>query len=115
MLYSARSQACIINSEYKDPKSDNRLIDVFSTQSLESAQSILSLFSNLGDSADGDYNPSTLNASQAIINQSLEEGTPTEPGYLFSTLVAYNATTPSDSGSSSKGATGTTSETPLVM
>ena len=70
-------------------------MDVFSTQSLASAQSILSLFSNLGDSADGEYNPSVLNASQAIVDQSLEEGTPAESGYLSSTLVAYNATTPS--------------------
>ena len=92
-------------------------MDVFSTQSLTSAKFILSLFSNLGDSADGEYNPSALNASQAIINQSLEEGTPAEPGYLFSTLVAYNATavpSGSGSGSSSKGGDLSATETSMV-
>jgi hypothetical protein len=95
VLYSAWSQACIINPEYK---SNNRLMHVFSTQSLASAQFILSQFSNINSGTYGEYNPSTLNASQAIINQSLEAGSPAGPGYLFSTLVAYNATGPSGSG-----------------
>lgn len=92
-------------------------MDVFSTQSLESARFILSLFSNLSDGADGEYNPSTLNASQVIINQSLEEGTPAEPGYLFSTLVTHNATAPSGSSSEDDGlsATSPEKETTLAM
>ena len=70
-------------------------MDVFSTQSLESANLILNLFSYLGDSADGEYNPSALNTSQAIINQSLKVGPSAESGYLFSTLLVHNAMAPS--------------------
>ena len=69
-------------------------MDVFSTQSLESAKIILSVFSNLGDSADRRYDLSALNSSQAIIKRSLKVGSPAEPGYLFSTLVVRNATAP---------------------
>ena len=70
-------------------------MDVFSTQSLESAKFILSLFSNLGDSAGRKYNFSALKSSQAIIKRSLKVGSPAESGYLFSTLVVRNATAPS--------------------
>ena len=70
-------------------------MDVFSTQSLESANFILNLFSNLGDSADRKYNLSALNSSQAIIKRSLKVGSPAESGYLFSTLVVRNASDPS--------------------
>jgi hypothetical protein len=90
-------------------------MDVFSTQSLASAQFILSQFSNINNGTYGEYNASTLNASQAVIDQSLEAGSPAQPGYLFSTLVAHNATAPSgtntpatsDPGSSSGNATST--------
>ena len=70
-------------------------MDVFSTQSLESAKFILSLFSNLGDSANRKHNLSALKSSQAIIKRSLKVGSPAESGYLFSTLVVRNATAPS--------------------
>ena len=70
-------------------------MDVFSTQSLTSAKFILSLFSNLGDSADSKYNASGLNASQAIVKRSLKVGSPAESGFLFSTLVVHNAMAPS--------------------
>ena len=68
-------------------------MDVFSTQSLTSAQFILSLFSNLGDdSADDEYKLSVPNTFQAIFNQSFKAGTPAESGYLFSTIVVHNDT-----------------------
>jgi hypothetical protein len=69
-------------------------MDIFSTQSLASARVILSQFSTVNDTVYGDYNPSILNASQAEINQTLQAGYPTNPGYLWSTLVTYNATAP---------------------
>ena len=64
-------------------------MDVFSTQSFQSAQFILDLFSggNLFYDVMG-YNASALNASQTLINQSLENGTQVEPGYLFSKLTS---------------------------
>ena len=65
-------------------------MDVFSTQSLQSAQLILDMFSRdfLFYDVIGEYNASALNASQALINQSLENGTQVEPGYLFSKLTS---------------------------
>ncbi|KAF8268188.1 hypothetical protein EI94DRAFT_1829676 [Lactarius quietus] len=92
LLYSAWSQACIVNSEYRDPNSYNRLMDIFSTQSLASARVILSQFSTVNSSIYGDYNATTLNASQATMNQYLAAGYPNTTGYLLSTLDAYNAT-----------------------
>ena len=66
-------------------------MDVFSTQSLQSAQFILGLFLYIG--VVGEYNASALNASQAIINQSAQslEGGTVEPGYLFSVLSSSSS------------------------
>lgn len=49
-----------------------------------------------------------LNASAAFINESSDTGVVPSPGYLFATLVAYNATMPNSSNSPSAGP-GTTS------
>jgi hypothetical protein len=38
------------------------------------------------------FNAETLNASQYEIEQSLQLGSPIQPGYLIATLTAYNAT-----------------------
>ena len=88
-------------------------MDVFSTQSHISAQFILSLFSNLGDSADDEYKPSVPNTFQAIFNQSLKAGTPDESGYLFSTIVVHNDTALSGwvSDLSSRSVPGTDTDT----
>ena len=93
LLYSEWSQWCIINS-------DNRIMDVFTTP-LSESQDILSHFVNFGNSTDGEYNASALNASQAIINQSLD-GIPaaSEPGYLFSRLSGVTASSDSSRGAS---------------
>ena len=95
-------------------------MDIFSTQSLASARVILSQLSTINDTVYGEYNPSTLNASQAEINQTLQAGYPTNPGYLWSTLVAYNGTldiisAANDQGSQNGGGGGTSSKTTLVM
>jgi hypothetical protein len=67
-------------------------MDIYSTQSLASAQVILNEFQAINISIYGEYNATTLNASQLAINQTLAAGYPTAPGYLWATLVAYNAT-----------------------
>ena len=98
-------------------------MDVFSTQSLASARVILGQFATINDTVYGEYNPATLNASQAEINQTSQAGYPTSPGYLWSTLAAYNATgsldinssATSDQGSQNGGSGATSSKTTLAM
>ena len=41
LLYSAYSSACIINAEYADPAHFDQVFDIFSTQSLTTARSVL--------------------------------------------------------------------------
>ncbi|KAH8993499.1 hypothetical protein EDB92DRAFT_1944631 [Lactarius akahatsu] len=94
LLYSEWSRACIINPEYTDPTSFTPLMDIFSTQSLASARVILGQLEVINTNVYGEYNPATLNASQAAINDTLAAGYPTAPGYLWATLAAYNATAP---------------------
>jgi hypothetical protein len=67
-------------------------MDIYSTQSLASARVILSQFAAINISVYGDFNVSTLNASQPAINDTLTAGYPTAPGYMWATLAAYNAT-----------------------
>lgn len=83
-------------------------MDIFSTQSLASARVILSQFQAVNSSVYGEYNPATLNASQAAINQTIQAGYPTTQGYLWSTLVTYNATAPLGINTSSANSQGTT-------
>jgi len=98
-------------------------MDIFSTQSLASARVILSQFAAINISVYGEFNVTTLNASQAAINQTLAAGYPTAPGYMWATLAAYNATgslgiNATGSGNQSNQApagAGGTSKTTLAM
>lgn len=78
-------------------------MDIYSTQSLASARVILSQFAAINISLYGEFNVSTLNASQSAINQTLAAGYPTAPGYMWATLAAYNATGPLDINASGSG------------
>jgi hypothetical protein len=70
-------------------------MDIYSTQSLASAHVILNQFYEaINITVYGEFNATTLNASQAEINQTLAAGYPTAPGYMWATLDAYNATGP---------------------
>ena len=69
-------------------------MDIYSTQSLASARVILSQFEAINVTVYGEFNATTLNASQAEIHQTLAAGYPTTPGYMWATLDAYNATGP---------------------
>jgi hypothetical protein len=98
-------------------------MDIFSTQSLASARVILSQFAAINISIYGEFNVSTLNASQPAINQTLTAGYPTAPGYMWATLAAYNASGPlginasgsgNQSGTAPAGGAGT-SRTTLAM
>jgi hypothetical protein len=55
-------------------------MDIYSTQSLASARVILNQFVAINISIYGEYNASTLNASQSAINQTLVAGYPTASG-----------------------------------
>jgi len=92
LLYSQWSSACIINAWYRDPDTFAPLMDIYSTQSLASARVILSQFEAINITVFGEFNATTLNASQSAINQTLAVGYPTAPGYMWATLDAYNAT-----------------------
>jgi len=78
-------------------------MDIYSTQSLASSGVILNQFGAINISIYGEYNATTLNASQAAINQAIDAGYPTAPGYLLATLVAYNATGPTGINGSGSG------------
>lgn len=95
LLFSLYSKACIINPAYSDPDSFDQVFDIFSTQSLTSSHLIEYQFGQFGaqnESIYGSYDPTKLNDSEAIINESITTGFPLAPGYLIATLQAYNAT-----------------------
>lgn len=98
-------------------------MDIYSTQSLASARVILSQFAAINISVYGNFNASTLNASQSAVNQTLTAGYPTAQGYMWATLAAFNATgsldvnSPGVGNQSSPAQTGSagTSRTTLAM
>lgn len=113
LLYSLYSNTCVINPEYADPANFDQVFDIFSTQSKSVSRNIqyefgqggltnLSLYEN--------FNATTLNASEATINQSVMSGYPTAPGYLLATLQAWNATGTNSTGTdgNNNGSTGST-------
>ncbi|KDQ57468.1 hypothetical protein JAAARDRAFT_35180 [Jaapia argillacea MUCL 33604] len=92
LLYSLYSQECIINADYTNTSAFDQVMDIFSTQSLTSAQLIEYQFSAINKTLYNDYNATILNASAAIINNSIATGSVIAPSYIFATLKAYNAT-----------------------
>ncbi|KAG5648465.1 hypothetical protein DXG03_003076 [Asterophora parasitica] len=110
LLYSSYSLACVINPEYADPLTFDQVFDIFSTQSLTSASLIEYQFGQFGptnESIYGVYNSQRLNDSAAMMNTTLQVGTPQAPGYLFAILQAYNATGEIDDPSGGNGSTNT--------
>lgn len=113
LLYSLYSSACIINPYYSNPQNFDQVFDIFSTQSLTSAQLIEYQFISINKTLYSDYDPQRLNGSFAIINSTMGAGYSTGAGYMFATLRAYNATGPNitsnganpDSNSSQSGQT----------
>ncbi|KAI9067429.1 hypothetical protein FKP32DRAFT_1673196 [Trametes sanguinea] len=95
LLYSIHSVACYINPEFADPSNFNQAIDVFSTESLTISQAIEQEFQgSAGNSSKYySYNPTLLNDSASVIETAAEKGSLSQPGYIFATLTAWNATT----------------------
>ncbi|KAG2129824.1 uncharacterized protein EDB93DRAFT_1181563 [Suillus bovinus] len=113
LLYSVYSNTCIINPEYADPANFDQVFDIFSTQSTSVSRNIQYEFGQGGGtnlSIYGNFDAATLNASEASINQSINSGYATVPGYLLATLQAWNATGTNSTGTSgnNNGSTGST-------
>ncbi|KAF8070467.1 hypothetical protein FPV67DRAFT_1413367 [Lyophyllum atratum] len=106
LLYSSNSLACVINPEYANPETFDQVFDIFSTQSLTSATLIEYQFGQFGpvnESFYGVYDSKRLNDSAAMMDTTLQVGTPPEPGYLFAILQAYNSTGQIDDASGNIG------------
>ncbi|KAH8996429.1 hypothetical protein EDB86DRAFT_3064367 [Lactarius hatsudake] len=120
-IFTLASDRGAVGANTRIPPSFTPLMDIFSTQSLASARVILGQLEVINTNVYGEFNPATLNASQAAINDTLAAGYPTAPGYLWATLAAYNATAPSGINNSASnvqstqsGGTGS-SKTTLAM
>ncbi|KAF8868934.1 hypothetical protein CPB85DRAFT_1242210 [Mucidula mucida] len=110
LLYSLSSVACIINPEYADPETFDQVFDIFSTQSLTSSHLIEYQFGQIGtgnDSIGGTYDSQRLNDSAAIMNETIQNSYAPEPGFLFATLWAYNATGASNDSTTTGSGGGT--------
>ncbi|EPQ57224.1 hypothetical protein GLOTRDRAFT_58432 [Gloeophyllum trabeum ATCC 11539] len=94
LLYSEYSQACVINPDYANPENFEQVMDIFSTQSLTSAKLIEYQFNSsaINKTLYGNYNASLLNASAAIINNTMSTGLMNVSSFMFAELKAYNAT-----------------------
>ncbi|EIW83076.1 hypothetical protein CONPUDRAFT_81157 [Coniophora puteana RWD-64-598 SS2] len=124
LLYSNFSEQCIINSEYADPENFDQVFDIFATQSEKVSHFIEYEFGEFGpgnESYYGYFNATRLNQSFADVNQSLNNGSPEKPGWLYGSLIAYNATgstaggSNNGSGTVSSGNSGSHKSTGLAM
>lgn len=116
LLYSLYSTACVINSEYSDPSTFDKVFDIFSTQSSTSSHIIEYQFAQLGPQNKSiySYDSTQLNNSANVIMESIAVGLPVSAGYLLAVLEAFNATdnstaspnTGDSSGSNSGGSGG---------
>ncbi|KAJ3575130.1 hypothetical protein NP233_g1309 [Leucocoprinus birnbaumii] len=124
LLYSLHSLACVINPEYADPSTFDQVFDIFSTQSKTSAHLIDYQFGQLtpANASITKYDSQRLNNTAQAVEDSIQRGYATEPGFLYAELRAYNATggpdgpSPSDaSTASSNGGNSGSSTTALAM
>ncbi|KAF5355038.1 hypothetical protein D9756_005300 [Leucocoprinus leucothites] len=124
LLYSLHSLACVINPEYADPSTFDQVFDIFSTQSKTSAHLIDYQFGQLtpSNASITKYDSQKLNNTAQAVEDSIQKGYATEPGFLYTELRAYNATGgsdgPSTNGASTEGNNGggtSSSNTALAM
>lgn len=103
LLYSLYSDRCEINPEYADPANFDQLMDIFSTPSLTSSQFIEYQYGAINVTKYGHYDAQLLNQSAAQINATIANGTINSKGFMFATLVAFNATGTDTDGLGSGG------------
>ncbi|KAH7916582.1 hypothetical protein BJ138DRAFT_995548 [Hygrophoropsis aurantiaca] len=104
LLYSLKSEACLINPAYADPASFDQVFDIFSTQSSSVSRAIEHQFGQFGpgnESYYGYFNATRLNSAGTTINNTIQTNNPVAPGFIYATLQAYNATAPNANGSQS--------------
>lgn len=88
----------MINPEYADPATYDQVFDIFSTQSKTSAHLIDYQFGQLTptNTSISKYDSQHLNDTTNAVNDSIEKGYATQPGFLYAVLRAYNATEDDD-------------------
>ena len=109
VAYSTYSSACIVNKAYADPANFDQVSDIFSTQLLTTARSVVDrpfpgflrlppdrpieeCFDHIDRNPYGDFNAQYINESFHMINSTLNNDNSTGSGYMFATLRAYNST-----------------------
>ncbi|KAL6310400.1 hypothetical protein BKA93DRAFT_721934 [Sparassis latifolia] len=97
LLYSLQSQSCTINPDYADPANFNQIMDIFTMESLATANAIEDQFNAINNTKYYYFNSTLLNESFSAINDTIATGDVGSEGYVFATLIAYNATDPAPS------------------
>ncbi|TCD65331.1 hypothetical protein EIP91_002769, partial [Steccherinum ochraceum] len=92
LLYSLYSDRCVINAEFADPTKFDKVMDIFSTPLLASSQFIEYQYGAINASMYGHYDAKLLNDSAAQINATIQNGTIGSKGFMFATMIAFNAT-----------------------
>ncbi len=114
----------MINPEYADPTTFDQVFDIFSTQSKTSAHLIDYQFGQLtpANASISKYDSQRLNDTADAVQDSIQKGYATKPGFLYAVLRAYNATTDADDPTTTDGNEGsantarsTSSNTALAM
>lgn len=115
LLYSLTYDGCIINPAYANPATFNQVMDIFSTESLATAQTIEDQFVAINSTRYGDFNSTLLNDTLSKVNYTMQTGVVAKAGYMFATLVAFNATysgTSGNNGSSEQATSSSASNNP---
>jgi len=90
ILYSATSQACFLNPEFKQ---SSKIMDIYTTVSSATARLINAQFSNV-DTKYSEYNPTLLDGTKSVIDNYLKPaGSPPKdlPPYLMTWLISADA------------------------
>ncbi|KAF8757228.1 RING-like zinc finger [Rhizoctonia solani] len=91
LLYSTKSQACLINPSYSDADEFDRILDIFATKDKFAARLIESLFTNVNKTYRS-FNSKLLNESYLAINNTDSFA---QVPFLMASLTAWNATSTS--------------------
>ncbi|CEL60770.1 hypothetical protein RSOLAG1IB_04009 [Rhizoctonia solani AG-1 IB] len=93
LLYSTKSQACLINPLYSNADEFDRILDIFATKDKTAARLIESLFDNVNRTYRS-FNSKLLNESYLAINNT---DSFVQVPFLMASLTAWNATSTSTS------------------
>ncbi|KAF8739881.1 RING-like zinc finger, partial [Rhizoctonia solani] len=106
LLYSTKSQACLINPSYSDADEFDRILDIFATKDKFAARLIESLFTNVNKTYRS-FNSKLLNESYLAINNTDSYA---QVPFLMASLTAWNATSTSTNTTHSSPPPSTTSD-----